>query len=448
MGPRRSTGSLRTLVLIDGEHYPAVVARAIARLGAEYEVAGALLVGGTEKLGQVAHEVGVPLHAADQDPEKALAALLSKGSYDVVYDLSDEPVLGYEARCRMASIALWSGTEYRGSDFTFTPPHRPALTSVPSVAIIATGKRTGKTAIAGALARHLSEQGHSPVVVAMGRGGPEEPEVIGPGAALDPARLLQVAEAGRHASSDHFEDALTSGVATVGSWRAGGGMAGAVSSGNYEEAVRVAEGLGPTIMIFEGSGAAIPPVEAGATLLAVDSRMEPHLLRGYLGLYRVLLSDLVVLTMCEEPIDRARIAALESCIRSGPSNPPRVLRTIFRPHPLGEVHGKKIWLVTTAGTQGADAMARHLAQSHSAQVVAMSGNLADRASLRSELGSFPDADAIVVELKAAAVDVVTKFGRDRGMEVIYMDNRPIALGPDELGPVFSEFAATAMERSR
>lgn len=445
MGPRRSAGSLRAIVLIDGEHYPAVVARAIEGLRATYEVAGALLVGGTEKLGQVAHEVGVPLHAADPDPEKALADLLSGGSYEVVYDLSDEPVLGYEARSRMASIALWSGAEYRGADFTFTPPPRPTLTEVPSVAVIGTGKRTGKTALAGALARHLSSQGHSPVIVAMGRGGPEEPEVIEPGTALDPTRLLQVVEAGRHASSDHFEDALTSGVATVGSWRAGGGMAGGVAWGNYRDAVKAADALGPSVMIFEGSGSAIPPVAAGATLLAVDSRIEPHLLRGYLGLYRVLLSDLVVLTMCEEPIDRARISALESCIRSGPSNPPRVLRTIFRPHPLGELRGKKIWLVTTAPPQSADLMAGHLADAHSAQVVAVSSSLADRTTLKAELDSFPSADAIVVELKAAAVDVVTKFGTERDMEVIYMDNRPIALGTDELGSAFAELAAAAME---
>jgi len=57
------------IVLVDGEHYPPVVARAIDALRREGErPVAALLVGGREKLGQVPMEIGVPVHAGP-DPE-------------------------------------------------------------------------------------------------------------------------------------------------------------------------------------------------------------------------------------------------------------------------------------------------------------------------------------------------------------------------------------------
>src|ERR1700737_2396479 len=86
-----------SIVLIDGEHYPPVTARAIAALRAEGEhPVAALLVGGGEKLGQVPLDVGLPV-TAFADPESALAGLVelihTTGALRVL-DLSDEPVLG------------------------------------------------------------------------------------------------------------------------------------------------------------------------------------------------------------------------------------------------------------------------------------------------------------------------------------------------------------------
>ncbi len=59
---------MRALALIDGEHYAPVVRDALAEM--PYDVVGALLVGGTEKL-VGGDEYGVPLAA---DLEEALAA--------------------------------------------------------------------------------------------------------------------------------------------------------------------------------------------------------------------------------------------------------------------------------------------------------------------------------------------------------------------------------------
>jgi cyclic 2,3-diphosphoglycerate synthetase len=151
------------LVVIDGEHYSPVVRDAIA--GLHYDVVGAWLAGGTEKLRGDA-DYGVPL-----------LAVLADGFADaeVVVDLSDEPVLGPRERLLLASHVLAAGLRYEGADFRFEPPRYEPF-GPPSLAVIGTGKRVGKTAVTGHVARLLARD-RDVVVVAMGRGGPAEPVV-------------------------------------------------------------------------------------------------------------------------------------------------------------------------------------------------------------------------------------------------------------------------------
>ena len=95
---------------------------------------------------------------------------------EVVVDLSDEPVLSPAARLLLASRALACGVPYVGADFRFEPPAFEPF-ALPSLAVFGTGKRVGKTAVTGHLARLLARD-RDVVVVAMGRGGPAEPEVV------------------------------------------------------------------------------------------------------------------------------------------------------------------------------------------------------------------------------------------------------------------------------
>ena len=104
--------------------------------------------------------------------EEAIAEL----SPDVVLDLSDEPVLGPPARFRLAARVLALGIPYEGADFRFDPPRFEPVRD-PSIAVIGTGKRVGKTAVTGHVAGVLARE-RSVVVVAMGRGGPPEPELV------------------------------------------------------------------------------------------------------------------------------------------------------------------------------------------------------------------------------------------------------------------------------
>ena len=221
---------VRLIVLVDGEHYPPVVVAALEHLpdrvpGAE--VVAAALLGGTEKLKDGPPDLGVPVVTGDS-PEAAFAAALAEHEADLVFDLSDEPIVDDRSRLGLVARALAAGIPYAGADFRFDPPPRPRVATKPTIAIVGTGKRTGKTSVSAHLARHLRDEGRPPVIVAMGRGGPDEPELIDPTSfGLTAADLIALADRGRHAASDHIEDAVMARVATIGTRRCGGGMAGA-----------------------------------------------------------------------------------------------------------------------------------------------------------------------------------------------------------------------------
>lgn len=104
--------------------------------------------------------------------------------------------------------------------------------------------------------------------------------------------------------------------------------------------------------------------------------------------------------------------------------------TAFRPRPLGNISGKKLGLVMTS--QSALPKAREHLEGLGAEVVATSGNLSNRPKLREDLEKFRGIDAVAVELKAAAVDVVTKWALERGIEVIYLDNEPVNIDGKDL----------------
>src|SRR6266404_2312091 len=168
-----------------------------------------MLVGGTEKL-RGAPDYGVPL-------------VTEPGDAEVAVDLSDEPVLDPRTRLYLASRFLADGIPYVGADFRFDPPELHPVDR-PSLAVIGTGKRVGKTAVTGHVARLLARDRRL-VVVAMGRGGPPEPELVETPPTLED--LVALSRSGRHAASDHLETAALARVPTVGCRRAGGGMAGA-----------------------------------------------------------------------------------------------------------------------------------------------------------------------------------------------------------------------------
>jgi cyclic 2,3-diphosphoglycerate synthetase len=359
---------MRAVALIDGEHYAPVVRDALHAL--PYEWVGAILVGGTEKLRPGA-DYGVPLVESFEGAE-------------IVVDLSDEPVLGPVARFEWASRALAAGLPYVGADFRFDPPELAPF-ELPAISVIGTGKRVGKTAVTTELARLLARD-HDVVVVCMGRGGPEEPEVIERPPTVE--ELVALSRSGRHAASDHLEVAALAGVVTIGCRRAGGGLAGGVSFSNVAEGARLAAERRPDIVLFDGSGAAIPPLATDRRVLVVgETSRDP-----YLDTYRRLISDLVI----ERPQ-----------LRLEPTEPLEGRVAVF--------------------TAGATDMA-HL----DADVVHVSASLANRDELRAHL---VDADTYLVEPKAAAIDVVAEHALAHGIRVVLARNELVGVDLSSLVPV-------------
>jgi cyclic 2,3-diphosphoglycerate synthetase len=376
----------RAVVVIDGEHYPPVVRDAIAEL--PYDVVGAWLAGGTEKL-RGGEEYGVPLVTELED---------GFADAEVVVDLSDEPVLGPAQRFLLASRALAAGLRYEGADFHFEPPQYAAF-PLPSLAVIGTGKRVGKTAVTGHVARLLARD-RDVVVVAMGRGGPAEPVLADVQPTLD--SLLELSRAGGHAASDYLETAALTGVVTIGCRRAGGGLAGAVTTSNVLQGAALAAERDPDIVVFDGSGAAIPPIDVDARILVAGASQDPT---AYLNAYRVLVSDLVVLIGGGD-VERVRE------LKDVP-----VVRVDLRLRPVVPLEGRRVAVFTTGA-----APTEHL----EGEIVTVSRNLSDRAKLREDLARA-DADVFVVEIKAAAIDVVAEAAHERGAEVVFAENEVMPL---------------------
>jgi cyclic 2,3-diphosphoglycerate synthetase len=242
------------------------------------------------------------------------------------------------------------------------------------------------------------------VVVSMGRGGPRTPEV----AAVPPtlASLLDLSRAGHHAASDYLETAALTGVVTIGCRRAGGGLVGAVTTSNVPAGAALAAERDPDVVVFDGSGAAIPPVETDARILVSGTGHDPT---AYLNPYRVFVSDLVVL------VGGGDVAAIRAL------KPIPVLSAELRLRPVEPLHGRRVAVFTTgpAVTEGLDA-----------EVVSISRNLANRPLLSDDL-QRADADVFLVELKAAAIDLVAEAALRRGAEVVFAENEVVCDGLDE-----------------
>jgi cyclic 2,3-diphosphoglycerate synthetase len=213
--------------------------------------------------------------------------------------------------------------------------------------------------------------------------------------------LLDLSREGRHAASDYLETAALTGLVTIGCRRAGGGLAGAVTMSNVLEGAALAVELEPDAVVFDGSGAAIPPVDVDARILVSGRGHDPL---AYLNPYRVLVSDLVVLVGGG---DASAVRALKGV---------PVVDAELRLRPIAPLQGRRIAVFTTG-----PAPTDHL----DADVVSVSRNLADRTKLREDLART-DADVYLVEIKAAAIDVVAEAALERGAQVVFAENEVVS----------------------
>ena len=191
------------------------------------------------------------------------------------------------------------------------------------------------------------------------------------------------------------------------------------------------------IAIFEGSGAAIPPIKTDKKIALIGANQPIENLTTYFGPYRVGLGDLVILTMCEEPMCSAdKIKEIEEFVAD--VNPDAVvISTVFRPKPLDDISGKKVLFATTAPEAVKDKLVEYLEENYDCKVIGTTAHLSNRPLLREDMKKYmDDADVMLTELKAAAVDVATKDAIEHGLEVVYCDNIPIPI--DDSYPDLSE----------
>ena len=377
------------IALIDGEHHPSAVRDVLAGL----DLAGVVFCGGEEKLGpgSLEEHYGMPV---ETEVEEGLRRLAPQA--DTVVDLADEPVVPASRKLRIAALALTLGLAYEAPGARLEPPRYEQVDfDGPKLAVIATGKRTGKTAVAGHWAALLRDAGADPVIVCMGRGGPAEPRLAEAAPSLD--ELIALAEGGSHAASDYLEDAVIAGVRTVGCRRVGGGFAGAPFESNVPDGAALAASLEPGAIVFEGSGACIPPVEVDRTVCILGAGPpEPF------AEYRLARADLVL--SAEGAVDP----------------PPNALPFSLRPEPLEDVPEDALVAVFTTGATEVHGIP---------DPVLVSTSLAKRDALAADLdrAAADGADLYLTELKAAAIDTVATHARAGGARVVFIRNRPIGI---------------------
>ncbi len=429
----------KIICLVDGEHYFPVTKSAIDKLENEgKEVLALVFIGGTEKVKDgnidvVSDFFKKPIIMSDDHskiPYDLIAQAIDEYDVDAVMDLSDEPVVNYSKRFKIATVVLEKRVVYVGPDFRFTPVEENDVLNNPSYKIIGTGKRIGKTAVSSYTARLInSESDYTPCIVAMGRGGPETPEIVrGDQIELTPEYLMEQADKGLHAASDHWEDALMSRVLTVGCRRCAGGMAGQVFETNMVDGVRMTNDLDVNLVAIEGSGSAVPPIKTNQTITLVGANQPIETLIEYFGPYRIKLADLIIITMCDEEIcSKDKLEDLIDFIHD--TNPDAaIVPTIFRPHPVKSIEGKNILFATTAPENVHYLLKNYLEDNFNCNVVAISPHLSNRPLLKKDIeANIDDVDVMLTELKAAAVDVVTKDALDANLELVYCDNIPIPI---------------------
>jgi cyclic 2,3-diphosphoglycerate synthetase len=158
----------------------------------------------------------------------------------------------------------------------------------------------------------------------------------------------------------------------------------------------------PDVVVFDGSGAAIPPIDVDARILVTGRGQDPT---AYLNAYRVLVSDLAVLIGGGDAEAVRRLKDMP------------VVEADLRLRPVTPLRGRRVAVFTTG-----PAPTEHL----DAEVVSVSRNLADRAKLRADLAQT-EAEVFLVEIKAAAIDVVAEAAQERGVEVVFADNEVVPL---------------------
>jgi cyclic 2,3-diphosphoglycerate synthetase len=113
---------------------------------------------------------------------------------------------------------------------------------------------------------------------------------------------------------------------------------------------------------------------------------------------------------------------------------------------VSPVLGRRVAFLTTAPPVAHEAIERHLREELGAEVVLVSGNLARPDALAEDLARAREAELYLVEIKAAAIDVVAEDAHERGVEVVFADNELVPVGVLDLDTELIRLADQAIAR--
>ena len=124
---------------------------------------------------------------------------------------------------------------------------------------------------------------------------------------------------------------------------------------------------------------------------------------------------------------RDKIISIEGEIKK--INPKaRNIETIFRPQPLSDINGKRIFMAMTSNKIIEPLIKEYMENNFGCSIKKISFNLGNRPALKKDLEKTNDYDTIATELKAASVDVLTDYGLKHKKEIVYINNIPVIKG--------------------
>lgn len=405
----------RVIFLIDGEHQVAVTTAAVAHYVKKYSIAyvGCVFAGGYEKVqfGAAINILGKLANFAE-NKRKIIDALTSEDA-DIVVDLSDEPILTSKERLEIAAGCLATGVSYLAGETLFSAPVFEKWSTHPSIGIFGTGKRIGKTAVGVWFVRQLMNRNLRPVVVSMGRGGPETPELARQN--VDEDYLLDLVDSGRHAASDYLENAFFNDVPAIGTRRCGGGFFGAIAYHGLEDAINLANDVESDIAVIEGSGASLIPHRNDANLLIVGLRKGMGDLFGYTTPLRILLADAILVTLTGTDGESDELEKFRAYV-NGIKPELRIWSAHLTPQSRRSWKGLRALVVTTHRIDSG--LLRDELELEQVEVHATLGNRAQTTELLQNRAR--EFDVILTELKSSGVDTVLRMCRKLGVSCDFL----------------------------
>ena len=199
--------------------------------------------------------------------------------------------------------------------------------------------------------------------------------------------------------------------------------------------------------MLDGSGAAIPPIAADRRILVVGAHQDAAVATGYLNPYRALLADLVVVAMAEDEVDHGGLAAaLRELTRPGVP----IVRAVLRPRPLGDVARPPDRLLRHGSGRAARPRSPRISQRrYGADGRARLRQPRATAQRSATSSTHLDADVAVVEVKAAAIDVVAEEAARLGIPVVLAANDVVPLaGEPDLDVELERLATEAISERR